>query len=336
MFRKGIKNFLCTILVFVMIFSVLSVEPKPIYAADAYVNILHKVSTATANAPIDYNFSLSRKSDIYFIICTNERTGVTISVKEPDHDIPTASITLAETNPNWKYEPSNGIYRNTAKVKLNPGKYILELRFDIDVNFDMSMNQLSPVAKLNKTSTTITKGFTDTLKVDGGIIKTCSSSNKKVATVNNKGKITAKKNGKAKINVKLTNGKTLKCNVKVVSNRYKAKKITISSTIYNTYDMKAYDAQFDSKGNIVVKFKIVNNSYGQITDVPKFKINVKNSKNKVIATYSKNSYKVSVKGYGEKACTVTIPKSALKVKKNKVDLRTAKFSITGKFANASF
>lgn len=333
------KNFLkkatSILLVFVLFCTAVLVSPVSTKAAQNYVTILHKVSTAQGNVPINYNFSLNRKSDIFFIIRTNERTGVTVSVKEPGHDIPCATITLAETNPDWEYNRDNGIYQNTAKINLASGKYILEVTFDIGVNFDLAMNQLSPNPTLSKKTTTITKGFSETIKVNGGIIRSCSYSNKKVATVNNKGKINAKKNGKATINVKLTNGKILKCKIKVVSNQYKSKKISVNSTIFNTYDMKAYNAKFDSKGNLVVKFMIVNNSYGKITNVPKFKITVKNSKKKTTVSYSKHSYNVTVPSYNEKSCTVVIPKSCFKTSKKKIDIRTSSIIISGNDANAS-
>ena len=333
------KNFLkkatSILLVFVLFCTAVLVSPVSTKAAQNYVTILHKVSTAQGNVPINYNFSLNRKSDIFFIIRTNERTGVTVSVKEPGHDIPCATITLAETNPDWEYNRDNGIYQNTAKINLASGKYILEVTFDIGVNFDLAMNQLSPNPTLSKKTTTITKGFSETIKVNGGIIRSCSSSNKKVATVSNKGKINAKKNGKATIKVKLTNGSTLSCKVKVVSNQYKAKKINVDSTIFNTCDMKAYNAKFDAKGNLVVKFVIVNNSYGKITNIPKFKIKVKNNKKKTTVSYSKNSYIVTIPSYKEKACTVTIPKSCFKTGKDKIDIRTSSITISGRVANSS-
>lgn len=301
-----------------------------------YINIIHKISTATASSPILYNFALTKKSDIYFIINENECTGVSISIKEPVHDTAIENIYLPASNPNWKYNRSTGIYTNTATANLEAGSYILELRFEQDVNFDLSMNQISPTAKLNKTKTTITKGFTDTLKVNGGKIKSCSSSNKSVATVNNKGKITAKKNGNATIKVKLTNGKTLSCKVTVVSNKYTAKKITVASTIYNTNDMKAYNASFDKKGNLVVKFKLVNNSYGQVKKISNFKISIKAANKKTVVNYKKATYKVTVSSYNEKTCSIKIPKSKLAMKQNQIDLRTCKISITGDFADASF
>ena len=54
--------------------------------------------------------------------------------------------------------------------------------------------------------------------------------------------------------------------------------------------MKAYAASFDAKGNLHLKFKLVNNSYGKITNVSKFKVSVKDSSNKSLVSYSTVSY----------------------------------------------
>lgn len=331
--NKTLCKFLAIMLVLTFLFS----NGTNVKAANEnYVNIMHKVSTAIANTPIRYNFSLNRKSDIYFIVSENECTGVTISVKDLGHDTPIETLYLPASNPKWKYNKKTGIYKNTATAKLDAGDYVLELSFEQDVNFDLSMNQISPTAKLNKTKTTITKGFTETLKVNGGKIKSCTSNNKSVAIVNNNGKITAKKRGKASIKVKLTNGKTLFCKVEVVNNKYSEKKITVESTQFNTCAMKAYNAFFNKDGDLVVEFNIVNNSYGQIKKIPNFKIIVKNSNKKTVANYKNSSYKVTVLSYKDKTCTVKIPKTKLELKQNKIDLRTSKITITGDFADTSF
>jgi uncharacterized protein YjdB len=69
--------------------------------------------------------------------------------------------------------------------------------------------------KLNATKKTLKVKKSFTLKITGKIGKaTFTSSNKKVATVNSKGKITAKKKGTTYITVK-TNGIKLKCKVTV-------------------------------------------------------------------------------------------------------------------------
>ena len=74
--------------------------------------------------------------------------------------------------------------------------------------------------KLNKSKCTLKKGKTFTIKVTRNPITatekiTYSSSNKKIATVDKKGKITAKKKGKSTITVKTSNGKKATCKVTV-------------------------------------------------------------------------------------------------------------------------
>lgn len=294
--------------------------------------LLNKVSIATANSPIRYNFSLSKKSDIVFTMKTNERIGSTISVKDPTHDTPLKTVYLSTVSENMQYIKELGIYKNSAKINLDAGNYVLELQFENDTNFDFTMEQVSSGAKLNASKLTITKGFTSQIKVvNGGTMKNCTSSNKSVATVTNKGKITAKKNGTTTIKVKLTSGKTLSCKVTVVGNSFKAAKADIQDIPYNTAEMRAYSAAFDKKGNIVVKFMAVNNNYGTISGISDFKVTMKNSKKTTTAVYKKASFAASVPSYKAAAYTVTIPKSCLKTSKDKIDLRTSKFVISGKF-----
>ena len=77
-------------------------------------------------------------------------------------------------------------------------------------------------------------------------MKNCTSSNKSVATVTNKGKITAKKNGTTTIKVKLTSGKTLSCKVTVVGNSFKAAKADMLSTVGSTnVDFRSFEHNFE-------------------------------------------------------------------------------------------
>ena len=68
---------------------------------------------------------------------------------------------------------------------------------------------------LNKKKVSLKKGKTTTLKLTGATAKKYKSSNKKVATVNSKGKVTAKAVGTATITCTDTKGKTYKCKVTV-------------------------------------------------------------------------------------------------------------------------
>jgi len=325
-----LKRAACIFLSFVFFISFIFTNPVPAKADSVdYVNIMHKISTARPNFPIRYNFSLKSDSDIFFDIRTNERTTVGLAIKNQSDEIAIKSDTLPSTDPNWKYDSGSGIYQNTHTMHLPAGNYILELNFETEVNFDLTVSLISPGAKLNYSKLTLTKGFTKQLKVTGGTIKSCTSNKPGVASVSKTGKITAKKTGTAKITVKLTNGKSLTCRVTVKSNAYSAKKIDISDIEYNTYTMKVYKASFDSKGNLIVNFTVVNNSYGKLASVPKFKITIKDSKKTVVASYKKTSYSVNVKSYSSKDYKVVIPKSSLKKSAAKIDLRNCTFTISG-------
>ena len=329
---KGFRKANIYVLVFLLVFASLFVQHTTAYAASGSTTLLNKISIATANSPIRYNFSLSKKSDIVFTMKTNERIGSTISVKDPTHDTPLKTVYLSTVSENMQYIKELGIYKNSAKINLDAGNYVLELQFENDTNFDFTMEQVSSGAKLNASKLTITKGFTSQIKVvNGGTMKNCTSSNKSVATVTDKGKITAKKNGTTTIKVKLTSGKTLSCKVTVVGNSFKAAKADIQDIPYNTAEMRAYSAAFDKKGNIVVKFMAVNNNYGTISGISNFKVTMKNSKKTTTAICKKATFAASVPSYKAAAYTVTIPKSCLKTSKDKIDLRTSKFVISGKF-----
>lgn len=331
------KKITCVILSMFLLFTMFMTCPVDANAKTTsnYVNIMHKINVARANFPVRYNFSLEKEADIYLELAINERTTVGLAVKNQRDEIAVLSDTLPTTDPNWQYNKHNGIYKNRHTMHLPAGDYILEMNFEMEVNYELNLSRISEKAKLNYAKFDLTKGFSKQLKVDSGKIQSCSSSKKSVATVTNSGKITAKKNGKTTIKVRLTNGTTLSCKVTVKSNKYKAKKIAIKDVVYNTSEMKAYNAAFDSKGNLVLKFKLVNNSYGKITNVSKFKVTVTDSSKKKVVSYSKKNYTTNVASYSDKECTVTIPKSALKKNYKKIDLRTAKITITGKFAAAS-
>ena len=81
--------------------------------------------------------------------------------------------------------------------------------------------------KINKTSTTIYVGKTETLKISGTskAVK-WKTSNKKVATVSGKGKVTAKKAGTATITAKVS-GKSYKCKVTVKNPSLNKSKATL-------------------------------------------------------------------------------------------------------------
>lgn len=325
--KKIITIMICALMVVTSVFT-----PTTAHAADT--NIMHKSTTAFAGAPINYNFSINRDSDLRFIVRLETRTGLRFTIKDSLLGTSLVTDSISTGDSRWNYQKKTGIFELKHDMHLEKGDYILEIAFDKDTNFEMTMDQLSLEAKLNKSSVSITKGFTDTLKVTGGKMKSCSSSNTSIATVNNKGKITAKATGTAKIKVKLTNGKTLTCKVTVKPNQYTAKNITVTDTLLNTYQMKVYKASFDKKGNLVIKFKIANNGSGRIITISNLKIAITASNKSQIATYKKSSFTVNLNSYKDKSYSITIPKSSLKKSPKNIDLRTAKIKITDANANS--
>lgn len=128
----------------------------------------------------------------------------------------------------------------TIKALKKTGKTVITATLESGVTVDINLTVQSKAVKtkklsVNKTTVNLTKGGTFTIKAtktpfnSKDTIK-FSSSNKKVATVSNKGKIIAKKNGTAYITVK--SGRVSK-KVKVV---VKNKKATTNptSTVYET------------------------------------------------------------------------------------------------------
>ncbi len=102
--------------------------------------------------------------------------------------------------------------------------------------------------KLNKTKVTLTVGKSTTLKLQNLSAKQIksakwTSSNKKVATVSNKGKIKAKKAGTAKITVVTKSGFKAKCTVKVVKTKSGSSSVSNgggSGTVYWTPSGSVY------------------------------------------------------------------------------------------------
>ena len=328
--KRKMKRIVSILLVLTFVFT-LTLTNASIVKADT--TILHKTNTASAGDPFNYTFSLDRESDLDFSVRTEYQTGIKLEIKDALLGTEIISDTIASTDSDWKYQKKTGVFELQHSMHIAAGNYILEIVFDQDASFDFTMNQRPLTAKLNKTSLSITKGFSDSIKVTGGKIKTCTSSNTKVATVTNKGKISAKANGKATIKVKLTNGKVLTCKVSVKPNIYNAKNITITDTLLNNYQMKAYKASFDKKGNLIIKFKIANNGSGRITTVHNFKITVTDSKKDTVATYKKTNFEADLNSFKDKSYSVTIPKSALKKNVNNIDIRTAKIKITSSDAS---
>lgn len=210
--------------------------------------------------------------------------------------------------------------------QLKAGSYSVDYVFDKDTTYDAKIVQVASNVSFNRNKLTLTKGFSERLKINNAKAISWSSSNSSVAVVDSNGKIKGKKAGKAIITATCNNGEKLKCKVTVKNNIFSSSKITKANAGINEYKIQAYYAKYQKNGNLTVKFRIVNETGKKITSIPKLNIDV-TSNNKSVATYSKNSFKVNVPAHGQKDYSITIKKR--QVTNQKADLRNAVFEING-------
>lgn len=117
--------------------------------------------------------------------------------------------------------------------------------------------------KINKTKYTMNKGQKYTLKISGTKKKVVwSTSNKKVATVNSKGKVTAKKSGTATITAKI-GSKKYKCKISVKIPSINKTKICIAKG--DTYTLKVKNTNQKIKWSSSDKKVATVNSKGKVT-----------------------------------------------------------------------
>ena len=301
-------------------------KPMDVYAANKTLIYVQSknAETLTSNK---YTVKLNTSSDLEINVYLPSPVGVTFTVKNHSGKLIGNPMILTSYDGSWILDGRGWYTYKYVINQLNAGSYSVDYVFDQETKFDAKIVQVSNSATLNSNKLFVTKGFTKTLKVNDGIASSWSSSNSSVASVNHNGKITGKKVGKTTIIAHLKSGKTLKCNVTVKSNEYSAKKITMADTGSNEYSIHAYHAAYKSNGNLVIKFRVANGTGKRITSIPKLYVLVLNQKNKGIASYSKNSFKVNIPEHSVKEYSITIKKSDISGKK--ADLRNTSIEIKG-------
>lgn len=228
------------------------------------------------------------------------------------------SFNVSTSSSKWVVEQQYYFYVDVAD--LSNGDYKFKITFKKDVAYALGIYQQPVKASLSATSVTITKGFSKTIKVDNGKVTKWSTSNNKVATVS-KGKIVGKKAGKCNVTATLSTGKKLTCKVYIKDNVFSAKKLSVSSVGVGRY-AQVYNAKYDSKGNLILKVRIVNNTSQRYTQLRNVKIVMKTSSKKTIGTYKLSKKNVTISGYSSKDFSFKISKSNVKVKN--ADLRNSK------------
>lgn len=184
---------------------------------------------------------------------------------------------------------------------------------------------------LSAKSCTITAGQKKTLKVTKKSGKvTWKSSKKSVATVSSKGVVKAKKAGTAKITASV-DGCKLTCKVKVKKNQYTRSSVSNSQAAQAgeivTVVFNPTKISYNSKGQLVCKIQIINNSLRRVEGLKNLKITVKAKNGSTIASYTLSKKSIVIPSKTNKTITITIPKS--KVKKQNADLRTSTPNCSG-------
>lgn len=278
-----------------------------------------KVLPAGANSEA-YAFNVDIDSTVYVEVQAAYSDSITVSIfNEAGVLVDQKAMTVV---------PMNGSQDSYGFVEfaLAAGNYSVVLTSTVGNYIRLWVGR--ETAAISQQKATVTVGFSTKLDVSGGTVKSWKTSNKKIATVDKKGKVTGKKTGKCKITAVLTTGEKLTCTVTVKKNVYSERKITTSDVYYGNSGARVYNMSYDKKGNLVVKVRLVNNIGYKVVKLDKMKIVVKNSAGKVIGVYS-GAKKLSVAHGGVKDFSVTIKKSKLKIKK-KQDLVNAEASITGR------
>ena len=148
--------------------------------------------------------------------------------------------------------------------------------------FAVPVSSNAAEAKISRTSVTVYKGATYTLKISGTQEKgSWSSTAKSVATVNSSGKITAKKPGKSTVKVTVS-GKTYKCKVTV-------KKLQTSSTAAKKAFKKYLDKSIGKKWSKYSRFS--NSKFRFVC------LDLGTGKNKVPTMFVWNSASAHFEGY---------------------------------------
>ena len=297
-------------------------------AEPEYTNLFEEYGTATANTENSYNFTVNMNTNVFLYVYVPIETDCCIAIYTSSGDL-YGSKNISSYDFSWS-DQSSVYYYDYGCSNMPSGDYTAKITFDTDTEYIFGVDVEKILATISDSSATISVGFTKKLKVDNTKEKvTWSSSKKSVATVSSKGVVTAKKAGTTTITAKTKSGQKLTCKITVKANTYKETKISAKNLYYGKCILQAYNASYNSKGDLVVKCRIANNSGYKIVSLKNLKLTFKTDTGKTIGTCSIKSKKVSIAHGATKDFTLTIKKSQLKIKK--ADLRNATYTPSGTY-----
>ena len=213
---------------------------------------------------------------------------------------------------------------------------LYDITYDISISFDQAttfnLGIFQRGATISKDYMTVTKGFTGKLKISDATGKiTWKSKNKKIAKVSSKGVVTGVKAGKTYVYATGTDSDGysfyLVCYIVVKKNVLTGAKMSISDVSYGEAKTNIYKVSFNSKGNLVIKAQVANNSGHTYTSLKNVKITVKDANGKVVGKYKKSTLKKTV--YSGKVTNMTFTIKKKKLKKKKADLAGGSASFSG-------
>ena len=158
------------------------------------------------------------------------------------------------------------------------------------VNYEVSFNTSSVVLQKGKSTSKV-----KAIVMEGDAVAGYTSSNTKVATVNQNGKITAKNTGKATITVTTVKGATATITVKVQKSKVTTKKVTVTNVEKKTVTLK--------KGEKFTLDVLVE----PVTSVDKVTYTTSNKK---VATVSKSG---KIKAVGKGTAKITVKSGTKKI-----------------------
>lgn len=332
--KKLFQQITCLLLALMLFAGVATARPALVKAAngddDEYTTLYSSSSleTATAGVAKSHTFTTKTTGALYIDLIFSQPTAFSFQLKAANGD----SIdygTISDTDEYWQpyYEGTAYIYELPYKSAA-VGTFVFELTTLVDTSYALVIDQGKPAASISNTNIKITEGFTDKLTIQNpsGKIK-WSSSNNKIATVNAKGVVSAKKTGSCIITATTEDNTKLKCKVKVRKNVYTRTKHTNADADNGSVTAYIYKASTDASGNLVCKFRVINNTGNTITKLSDMRISVLNEKKKTVFSYKVGSKPISVSSYKYKDGSITIPKSAVK----KCDLVKADIRFTGEY-----
>ncbi len=279
--------------------------------SDSYEDLYTKVGTEANYLSVDsWNFNPIAYNNEHILSKGKTSMNFWEPIYEDDD-----GVSLAISNYSDKQLPTGENFRivkTTFKILVTTGEVVKKV----------------PATKLKVSKKiSVTKGFKNTISAKlvndeeellAGL--RWKSSNKKIATVDAKGRVKGKKIGKCKVYCTLKNGKRYTCKVTVRKNIYngpKISKLKVSNYQYGEVALELTKAYYKGK-KLIVKCVALNNRMFGAEKFKSIKLTIGDGTSSSVAKKKFKNVSLKIKPYKKKTITFVFP--AKSVKKKKYDL----------------